>query len=99
MRGEKQLSGGAIYLTFGETGAAGQHVRIPRGWVLLTLALAAWGAVSIVGLALWGLFGLPFAPLAIAAVVACALLYVLWRMVGRGLLITWLERSIDDDKR
>jgi hypothetical protein len=33
----------------------GARRTIPRGWVLLTLALAAWGLVALVGVAAWGL--------------------------------------------
>lgn len=33
----------------------GQRRRIPRGWVVLTLVLASWGAVSIIGCAVWSL--------------------------------------------
>jgi hypothetical protein len=99
MRGDNQLSGGAIYLTIEDAGVGGQRVRIPRGWVLLTLMLASWGAASFVGLALWGIFGLPLAPLVAAAAGACALLYVVWRIVGKRLFIAWLERSFDEDNR
>ena len=74
-------------------------MRIPRGWVLLTLMFASWGAVSILGLAWWGLFGLPFTPLLITAVAACALLYGFWLVAGRGLFISWLEKTIDEDDR
>lgn len=36
----------------------GHRITVPRGWIVLTLALAAWGVVSIVGLSIWGLIGL-----------------------------------------
>jgi hypothetical protein len=36
----------------------GKRVRIPRGWVILTLALAAWGVVCIIGCAISGLLHL-----------------------------------------
>jgi hypothetical protein len=34
---------------------SGARIRIPRGWVIVTLALASWGVVSIIAVALWGL--------------------------------------------
>ncbi|RYE56836.1 MAG: hypothetical protein EOP18_03675 [Rhizobiaceae bacterium] len=92
-------SGRAVYLTIEYVAGGGQRVRIPRGWVLLTLMLASWGAVSIVALALWGLFGLPFTPFLIAAAVAGALVYGFWLFAGRRLFIEWLEKLIDDDER
>ncbi len=92
-------SGRALYLTIEHAGEGSQRVRIPRGWVLLTLALAAWGAVSIVALAVSGLFQLPILPLLGAATVAGVVLYGVWLFVGRRLFITWLERFVEDDER
>lgn len=33
----------------------GRRTRLPRGWVIIILTLAAWGGVAIVGLLGWGL--------------------------------------------
>lgn len=93
------MSNGGIYLTIEDSEMGGQRVRIPRGWVLLTLTLASWGALSIAVLALWGIFGLPFGPVALAALGAGGLLYALWHFVGRRLFIVWLAKSIDEDER
>jgi len=36
----------------------GRHYPIPRGWILLTLSLSAWGVTSLAALCLWWLSGL-----------------------------------------
>lgn len=37
---------------------SGERMRITRGWVILTLALASWGLMAVVGYAFWGLLHL-----------------------------------------
>jgi hypothetical protein len=36
----------------------GRRRPVPRGWILLTLTLASWGVVCLIGLVIWGLASL-----------------------------------------
>jgi hypothetical protein len=62
---------------------AAQQLHIPRGWVILTVALACWGLVSLIALVLYCVFLLPNGFLIAGALIGAAVIYSLWVLVAR----------------
>lgn len=94
------MSTGDVYLAIEHGGTRdGQRVRIPRGWVILTLLMASWGVASIVGLVIWGLFAVPLLNVLGTAVVLIGLVAALWFWRGRHIFVVWAEKLVEDDER